>query len=304
MTEFLNKFDENLLKASTKKDLVDAKKEWQNFREEKCPPNQKKTCICNHKIQNVCYFLNSINGNIICCGTVCCTKFNLEQREIDNKTLGKILKLRNPYNEYHQFANIQEYLDYVKDELNTFLTREIQLSNKFNNLMLLLEDIDKINKLYGLDIFNIHIENIKLRMVEVIPSYIESEITTDISSIFEIMKKIGKLSFNYQVPITDINIFKDCIQRVVDNNITNYSGHTTPPFQQKIDNIIKKIEVIKASTGKSLILKDFFIEMNEKLKNKIQSIRDSNIAIDKAKYETQQRNRAKMIENNPKKYYF
>jgi hypothetical protein len=183
------------------------------------------------------------------------------------------------------------------------VSSEIQLSN-FNNLIILLEDINIINKLYRLDIFNIHIENIKLRIVEVIPSYIESEITTDISSIFEIMKKIGKLSCNYQVPRTDISIFKNCIQRIVDHNITHYSGDITPKFQQKIDLIIKKIELIKEKTGKSLILKDFFIEMNEKLKNKIQSVRDHNFAVDKAKYEARQKYKEIISEKNHKKYYF
>ena len=44
MVEFLNNFDKNLLEASiNKENLIDAKKEWQNFREEKCL--EKKTCI-------------------------------------------------------------------------------------------------------------------------------------------------------------------------------------------------------------------------------------------------------------------
>lgn len=302
MVEFLNNFDKNLLEASiNKENLIDAKKEWQNFREEKC--FEKKTCICNHKIQNVRYFLNQYNGNIICCGTVCCTKFNLEQREIDNKTLSKILKLKYPYNEYHQFANIKEYLDYAKDELNSFIAKEIELSN-FNNLILLLDNIDKINKSYGLDIFDIHIENIKIKIVELIPIYIESEINKDIISIFEIMQQLGKLSSNYQIPKTDINIFKNFIQKIIDHNITYYSGTITPKLQQKIDIIIKKIKIIKEKTGKSLILKDFFIEMNEKLKNKIQIIRDNNFALDKAKYEAQQKYRERISEKNSKKNYF
>ena len=95
MTKFLNNFDENLFKSSlNKEDLIEAKKEWLNFREEKCI--EKKTCICKHKIQNVRYYINKNNGNIICCGIVCCNKFNMEQREMDNKTLEKILKLKNP----------------------------------------------------------------------------------------------------------------------------------------------------------------------------------------------------------------
>lgn len=307
MTKFLNNFDENLFKSSlNKEDLIEAKKEWLNFRDEKC--SEKKTCICKHKIQNVRYYINKNNGNIICCGIVCCNKFNMEQRETDNKILEKILKLKNPYNEYKQFNNIQEYLDYAKDEVNTFMTKQIETS-KFNNLLLLLNDINNINKSYGLDIFNIHIfnihiENIKLKIVELIPPYIESELTNDIVSIFELMKKLGKLSYDYEIPKTDIVIFKDCIQKIVEYNITNYSGHTTPNIQQKIDTVIKKIEIIREKTGKNLVLKSFFIEMNEKLKNKIQSIRDANFASDKAKWEQSQKNKEKIMEKNPKKYYF
>jgi hypothetical protein len=295
MTEFSKNFDENLMALSSNtKNIEEAIKEWQKIIELQYSKEKKQTCICNHKIQDVCIFLNRYNGNIIFCGTVCSTKLN--QEEIDNKTLVKFFKLKNLHNEYRQFATIQEYLDYVKDELNAFIAKEIESSNNLNNLVILLEDIDKINKSYVLDIFNTYIDTIKVRIAEVIPSYIELEITNDISSIFEIMKKIQKLSVNYQVPMADINIFKGCIQRVVDHNITNYSGHTTPPFQQKVDNIIKKIEFIKEKTGKSLILKNFFIEMNEKLKNKIQSVRDHNFALDKAKYEAQQRYRARKAE--------
>jgi hypothetical protein len=303
MVEFLNNFDKNLLESSlNKEDLIEAKKEWCSFREEKC--SEKKTCICNHKIQNVRYFLNTQNGNIICCGTVCCTKFNLEQKAIDNKTLEKILKLKNPYNEYHQFANIQEYLDYAKDELNVFMIKEIESSSNFNNLVLILENIDNINKSYGLDIFNTHIETIKQKLINVIPSYIQSELTRDVEYVFEIMQKLGKLSRDYQIPKMDINIFKNCIQGIVEHNITHYSGDTTPKLQQKIDFIIKKIDAIKAKTGKSLILKDFFIEINEKLKVKIQSIRDHNFAMDKAKYEAQQKRKQRIEDTNSKKKYF
>lgn len=303
MAEFLNNFDKNLLEASlNKEDLIEAKKEWQCFREEKCI--EKKTCICNHKIQNIRYYLNIRNGNIICCGTVCCNKFNLEQRAIDNKTLGKILKLKNPYNEYHQFTNIQEYLDYAKDELNSFMTKEIESTSNVDQLILLLDNINNIKKSYGLDIFNVYIEMIKQKLIEVIPSYIESELTRDIVSVFEIMQKLGKLSRDYQIPRADINIFKNCIQGIVDHNITHYSGYTTPKLQEKIDFIIKKIVAIKEKTRKSLILKDFFIEMNEKLKSKIKSIRDHNFAIDKAKYEAEQKRKQRIEENNSKKKYF
>ena len=301
MTEFLNNFDKNLLESSfNKEELSKAKEEWELFKEEKS--NEKKTCICNHKIQHVRYYLNKNNGNIICCGSVCCKKFNLDKNEMSNKTLEKIFKLKNPYNEYIQFANIQEYLDYAKDELDSFIDKEIKLS-KFNNLIIILENIVNINKSYNLNIFDIHIESIKLKLIELSTSYIEDELNKDIASIFEIMGKFKKLSNDYQIKKPDIIIFKNCIEKIVEHNIINYSGYTTPPLQKKFDTIIEKIEKNMKKTDKSVFL-DFLINNNDKLKNKIQSIRDQNFAFDKAKYERKQEYERRMREKYPKKYYF
>lgn len=290
MAEFLKNFDNNLLAASVnKEDLVEAKKEWQIICEKKY--DEKQTCICNNKINNVRYCLNIYNGNIICCGAVCCNKFNSDKIEFHNKTFGKIVKLNN---EYHKFSTIQEYLDYAKDKLHEFMVKEIESSN-FNKLILLLNDVNNINKSYKLDIF---IENIKVKLVQLIPLHIETEITNDVGSIFGTMKKLGALSRDYQIEKPDINIYKNCIQNIVDHitSTKGYSGHVTPKFQEKIDAIIKKIDLIKAQTGKTLILKDFFIEMNDKLKTKIQSIKDANFASDKAKWETQQKYKKRMAE--------
>ena len=82
MTEFIDKkFDQNLLAASeNNENLVKAKKEWSHFGDEKS--SSKKTCICNHKITNVKYFLNLQNGNIICCGSKCCKNLNLTLQKI------------------------------------------------------------------------------------------------------------------------------------------------------------------------------------------------------------------------------
>ena len=293
MAEFLNNFDKNLLEASlNKEDLPEAKKEWRLINKKKYL--EKQRCICNHMIQNVIFLLNIQNGNIICCGTVCCNKFNLEQRPIDNETLGKILKLKPLYNEYRQFLTIQEYLDYAKDELNAFMAKEIELSLNVDQLILLLDNISNIKKTYELDIFNVHIETIKQKLINDIPQYIEFELTRDIESIFKIMKKLIRLYHDYQIPKVHINVFKNCVEKIVENNIEYYSGDTTPKFQKKIESKINQ----------SLILKDFFIEMNEKLKNKIQSIRDYNFAIDKARYEAEQKRKQKMAEKDSKKKYF
>jgi hypothetical protein len=219
-----------------------------------------------------------------------------------NKILEKILKLKNPHNEYKKFSNIQEYLDYSKDELDAFMDKEIKLS-KFDNLIIMLENIVNINKSYNLNIFDIHIESIKSKLIELAPSYIEDELNKDITSIFEIMGKFKKLSYDYQIEKPNIIIFKNCIEKIVDHNIINYSGYTTPPLQKKFDTIIEKIEKNRIQRDKSIFL-DFLINNNDKLKNKIQSIRDQNFAIDKANYERKQEYERRMREKYPKKYYF
>ena len=302
MTEFTDKqFDLNLLAASNnKEDLVEAKKEWGHIGHEKS--DQKKTCICNHKINNIDYFLNLQNGNIICCGSECCKKFNSDtKKEINNKMLKEILTLRKPYdNIYKQFATVQEYLDYAKDELVQFMAKKIE-SAEFDDLRLMLENIMSIRKSFGVDTFDTYIDSVKAKIVELIPSYVEAEMSKDVSSIFDMISKLRKLSADYGVEKTSPEIFKTAISKIVDHYVSEggYSVYTTVPFQAKIDKILLKIEAIKRVHNKNMMLKNFFIEMNEKLKKKIQSIRDENFARDKAAWERRQKNSARKNRNNP-----
>ena len=302
MTEFINnKFDQNLLAASeNKENLVEAKKEWGHIGHEKS--DQKKTCICNHKIKNVNYFLNLQNGNIICCGSECCKKFKFDtKKEINNKMLKEIMALRKPYdNIYKQFATIQEYLDYAKDELMNFMVKKIN-STKFDDLILMLENIMSIRKSFGVDTFDTYIDSVKAKIVEFIPSYVEAEMSKDVFSIFATISKLGELSAKYGVEKTSPEIFKTAISNIVDYYVSErgYSVDTTVPFQKKIDEILLKIEAIKRVHNKNMILKGFFIEMNEKLKKKIQSIRDANFQRDKEAWERRQQYLAWKHRNDP-----
>ena len=292
MTEFINnKFDQNLLAASeNKENLVEAKKEWGHIGHEKS--DQKKTCICNHKIKNVNYFLNLQNGNIICCGSECCKKFKFDtKKEINNKMLKEIMALRKPYdNIYKQFATIQEYLDYAKDELMNFMVKKIN-STKFDDLILMLENIMSIRKSFGVDTFDTYIDSVKAKIVEFIPSYVEAEMSKDVLSIFATISKLGELSAKYGVEKTSPEIFKTAISNIVDYYVSEggYSVDKTIPFQKKIDEILLKIEAIKRVHNKNMILKGFFIEMNEKLKKKIQSISYANFQRKKEAYEKRQK---------------
>ena len=302
MTEFLNNFDKNLLEASlNNEDLTEAKKEWKLFKEENS--NIKKTCICKNKINKVRYYLNENNGNIICCGSVCCKKFNLDKNEMTNKTLEKIFKLKNPYNEYMQFANIQEYLDYAKDELNIFMTKEIE-SSKFNNLILMLENIVSVKKSYSLNIFDTIIESLKTKIITLIPDYIESELSNDINSLYPLLTKFKNLYSDYGLQKPHVDLFKSIIEKIVDNHIVNYCGYNTPPYQQKFNELINKIQLLKKQTGKSVFLEDFLVSNHAKIKAKIESIRHQNFLYDKEKYERKQEYERRMREKYPKKYYF
>jgi hypothetical protein len=277
-----NKFDERLVEVSESKDLNEAKKEWEFFVEEKS--DEYKRCICSTKIKIIKYFFNKINGNIICCGTTCRTKFNSDITEMSNKTLEKIFKLKSPYNEYKQFTNIEEYLDYAKDELKSFMLKEIQ-NSKFNNLIILLENIININKNYGLTVFDSYIETIKIKIIELTPSYIEDELNKDFEIIIELMKKFGKfekLYIDYQIEKPDIKVFEGCINKIVEHNIRNYSRYTTPHLQSKFDKVIEILEKFKHQTNKESLINDFLIESNNKLKAKIQRIRDYNFQYEKS----------------------
>jgi len=294
-------FDKNLVQASYSKDLIEAKEEWEFFREEKC--DERKTCICDHNIKSVQYFLNKINGNIICCGTICCKKFNFDKKTMSNKTLEKIFNLKLPYNKYKQFSNIKKYLDYSKNELESFMITEINNSN-FNNLIFLLENIININQNYDLTVFDSYIESIKIKISDLTPFFIEYELRKDLETIFDVMKKYGKLKNRYQIELPNIKVFESIIDKIVDHNISNYSGYTTPPLQEKIDKIIKKIEIFKEQTGKTLLIKDFLINSNNKLKAKIQSIIDYNFQCEKRKYEDRQKREENIRRKYPDKYYF
>jgi hypothetical protein len=252
------------------------------------------------------YYLNIKNGNIICCGSVCSKKFKLDKKEMTNKTLEKIFKLKKPYNEYKQFSNIGEYLDYAKDELIIFMSKEIE-SSKYNNLIIMLENLFNVKKLYSLDIFDSFIDLIKEKIIALNANYIESELREDMNSLYPLMNKFKKLENDYRLKKPSIDLFKSIIEKITDHHVTNYCGYNTPPYQKKFDELINKIQLLKKQTGKSAFLEEFLVSNHEKIKAKIESIRHQNFLYDKDRYERAQEYKRRLEtwkEKNPKKYYF
>jgi len=267
----------NLVAASTKPKLEDAKKEWEFFIHEKS--EDYKPCLCGHPIKNVNFFLNKVNGNIICCGSTCCTKFEFPIIPMKNSILENILKLKKINTDTIKIENIKEYLEYAKNELILFLENKTKLSN-FDNLILILKDLIHIKDKYSVDTFDESIDNIKNKLVELMPKYINIKINEDILFLEPLLVKLAKLVTEYKLNIQKskvIELTKETISLLVNHRIESYAGEQTGSLQNKISKIVISLKI--------LVLKDFLVEMETKLKNKIESIRAQNFAWEKDKYE-------------------
>lgn len=84
-------FDKNLIKASYKKDLYGAKREWQiignDIREE-----QNGLCLCQRKVKHIIYMYNPKTKLTIIVGSKCAKKFELNNFLLPNDILREILK--------------------------------------------------------------------------------------------------------------------------------------------------------------------------------------------------------------------
>uniref|UniRef100_A0A6C0DA13 Uncharacterized protein n=1 Tax=viral metagenome TaxID=1070528 RepID=A0A6C0DA13_9ZZZZ len=272
-----NKFDIEIVAASTEPNLEDAKKQWEYIYNEKS--ESKKLCICGHQIKNVNYFLNTVNGNIICCGSTCCTKFEFPIIPMKNSILENIFKLKKIDTDTIKIENIKDYLEYAKNELLLFLENKTKLA-KFDNLILILKDLILIKEKYSVDTFDEFIESIKNKLVELIPEYINFKINEDISLLEPLLVKLAKLVTEYKLNIQKskiIDLTKETIASLVKHRIDNYTGEQTCSLQTKISKIVISLKI--------LVLKDFLVGMETKLKNKIESIRVQNFAWEKEKYE-------------------
>ena len=125
-------FQQNLLKASESNDIIEAKMEWKMMSEQKV--QNRVLCICNHKISNVTYFLNTKTKNIINIGSTCKNKFGMDNiPKIKNKLILKFLSKNLKNNEYGCITDIKKYCEDVQKELFEYLESKIEkyiLNNK------------------------------------------------------------------------------------------------------------------------------------------------------------------------------
>jgi len=292
------KFKNNLMKASNNVDKYDeATKEWLLF--DSYTSEDKCTCLCEHNIKKVSFYINKYNSNIICCGTTCSKKFNLGVNYIKNNILHKILNIKKIYNKNMKITNIKEYLDYAKDELNIFLNNEIEKSS-VTKLIELLDNIIEIKNLYELSFFDEIIQNIKNKIATSLEEYIKEYIRTKFDTLEILPINIHHFIFKYNIvdPLNKNNVYKiiiDEMNNYIDNCITNYSGYVAPDVCKKIDLMINNFNKKQLRLPKYFI--NCLIHCSTKLNNKIQTIQAINAADAQIRYEYVQNHIKRAHEN-------
>jgi hypothetical protein len=70
-------FYSNLLELSQNEELEEAKKEWIFLKEDHS--EEKKLCLCNHKLQNIQFYFNKKTHHIVVIGSECSKKFKMKK---------------------------------------------------------------------------------------------------------------------------------------------------------------------------------------------------------------------------------
>lgn len=276
------KFNDNLLKSSLAQDVDVAKTEWEFFITEKC--DEKKLCICQHRIKNVNYFFNKLNGNIICCGTTCCKKFNFEKIEMKNKVLHRILNLKKiSSDDFLAIRNIQDYLEYARVELTRYMTREINSTSSEKSLIILYKNIFDIKVNYNIYFFEDFLQMIAEKLLPLIPAYIAREVRVYFDNIETLKDRLETIDIIKNLVIEEKNleqIIIDVVAKYFSDCVKYYDGHTVPPLRDKIQKLINK-----KSPG--YLIPIFTVKIIE-IDEKIDYVRHQNFLFDKARYEARQ----------------
>lgn len=289
---FNKNFETNLLNASICQEIEGAKREWEFLKIE--DSEEKKLCICQHKIKTVKYFFNKINGNIICCGSTCCRKFNFEKVVMNNKFLHKILTLKNLPSDL-QFQTIQQYLEYSKEELARYIIYEINICISAKSLIPLYENISIIYETYHLEFLKQFMDLIKEKVIPFIPEYIHSSIFKMGKNMFRELvlephfELVDNMKEKLSIIVPHIDIGQIIIQNVDDyitSSIKNYSGHFTLQLKNAVE------QAIELQT--SILLLPLFVSRINDLTESIENIKRKNFAIEKMNYERRKEKERKM----------
>lgn len=195
-------FDKNLIKASYKKDLYGAKREWfilcEDTREE-----QDGLCICQHKVKHITYMYNPKTKLTIIVGSKCAKKFELNNFLLPNEVLRKILNKNLIKGDYEKIKNIITYSNNIEDQFIKYFEKIInKYNNNENKLVETQKEIKDLIETYSLKYLNNIYETINNKIIDIqqnkqfikydeIKSYFENDIINNsINTLNEIKNKI------------------------------------------------------------------------------------------------------------------
>lgn len=170
-------------------------------------------------------------------------------------------------------SKLEEYLlKKNSKKITKYLLRIINSSNILE-LITLLQYLLNCNKIYDLPSFNNYINLLKKKIKLLLPCYIENELRKDLKKIFYLLKKCGELQIEYQIERPNIKEFELILNKIIKSYINNYSITYLYELKYDINIIIRKIEIIKEKTGCTLLLKNFFNNINFMINNKIEQLK-------------------------------
>jgi len=151
------KFDNNLLKLSSSKDLSEAKKEWHEVSREERDENTG-VCICQRKIKNIIYMCNKTTGHIIHVGTACYDKLGFvklkstDTNEIFKDIVERYIPTKMNSGEYIQIDDIIKYANEIKKQLLDNINSMYEERKDNYTLLLKLElDVKEMVEFYKLE---------------------------------------------------------------------------------------------------------------------------------------------------------
>jgi hypothetical protein len=151
------KFDNNLLKLSSSKDLSEAKKEWYEVSREERDENTG-VCICQRKIKNIIYMCNKTTGHIIHVGTACYDKLGFvklkstDTNEIFKDIVERYIPTKMNSGEYIQIDDIIKYANEIKKQLLDNIHSMYEERKDDYKLLLKLElDVKEMVEFYKLE---------------------------------------------------------------------------------------------------------------------------------------------------------
>lgn len=167
-------FDKNLIKASYKKDLYGAKREWEKICKE-TRENQDGLCICQRKVKNIIYMYNPKTKLTIIVGSTCAKKFELNDApQLPNNILKKILSKSLEKGNYEIIDNIIKYSNNIEDEIIKYYNDKIiyfeniyfEKKNNYSsqNLIKINNEIKDLIDTYSLKYLDKIYENLNIKL--------------------------------------------------------------------------------------------------------------------------------------------